>query len=150
GWAWLRKGWYGAEAFAGRGGPWPFAALLAAVAGVAAWRRRWRAAGRAAPDAAATVLDRVLRALRRLAGVGQAPGRTPQELAEAAAGPLRAAPATVAFADFPVEAVVYYYRARYGGRPLDAAEHRDLSGRLDALERALPPAGSVASGPPAG
>jgi hypothetical protein len=68
------------------------------------------------------------------------PGRTPREQAEEASERLRSASATMAFADLPLLAVAWYYRARYGGQPLYESERRQLASRLQQLERSLPAA----------
>jgi transglutaminase-like putative cysteine protease len=111
------------------------AGVLACILGVFFWRRQ--PVPRTAADPVGSVIDRLLTALRRMLG-NYVPGRTPRELADEAGERLRAAPATLAFADVPSAAVGRYYRARYGGEPLKPDEHRELATRLKQLERAMP------------
>jgi transglutaminase-like putative cysteine protease len=129
GWGWVR--------YPTGGGSIAVVAVFACVLSLLFWRRR--SGPRAAVDHAGAVIERLLSAIGRLLG-GQAPGRTPRELAEEASGRLRAAPSTSAFADLPLVAVNWYYRARYGAQPLDPDERRELADRLEQLERALPAA----------
>jgi protein-glutamine gamma-glutamyltransferase len=129
GWPGVAVGSRGVAFYAGLGG------IVAGLLGLLWWRRQ--SAPRPVPDPVKSVIDRLLAAFGRLLG-GQCPGRTPRELAEEASERLRAAPATMTFADWPLMAVAWYYRARYGGQPLDENERRQLATRLDELERVLP------------
>jgi len=132
----FKKGWPGVAVgsravawYAGLGG------ILAAILGLLWWRRQ--SAPRRASDPLKSVIDRLMSAFGRLLGA-QSPGRTPRELAEEAGERLRAAPATLAYADLPVAAVAWYYRTRYGAIPANPDEQRELAAWLAQLERAIP------------
>ena len=89
----------------------------------------------AAPaDPAATILDRLLGLLARLTGGQPRSGQTPHELAEDAARRLRAAAATADQAGLPLDAVVVYYRVRFGRHDLGEDGRREMADRLDRLD----------------
>src|SRR5436305_13987019 len=102
---------------------------------------RWRRFRRKAPadrqDPATAFYRRLLGVLARHLGARPQGGQTPSEFAAAAGQRLRAAPATAALAGLPADTAVYYYRVRYGRRPLNDAERRSLDGQLDCLEAAF-------------
>ena len=121
---------------------WP--AVPLAVAAWLAWRTRrrwWPAAARPAPHPLVTsasppwFLD-YLTATARL-GLLPPTGQTPKEFAEAVAAALRASPAGAPVAEVPAFVTSKFYRVRYGGLSLTAAEDADVRAAVDRLLAAV-------------
>jgi transglutaminase-like putative cysteine protease len=135
-WAGVRRAWRWVATVAADWTRWA-AALAVCAAGAAgwrAWRRRGAADPDSPPDVAAPFLDRLLGLLARLTGAAPRSSQTPRELAEDASGRLRRAPATEPHAGLPLDAVVLYYRVRFGRHSAGADDRRDLLDRLDRLD----------------
>jgi hypothetical protein len=121
-------------------------ASLALAAGLLLLGRRWRRRrrgrhSRAGGTGLGGLYDRLLEVLAGPLGLRPSPEQTPRELAEAAAGLLRARleeqslPAELA--GVPGRVVELLYRARWGGLSPAAAEMAEAGRQLDALEQAL-------------
>src|SRR5204862_6211301 len=107
------------------------AVLAAAAVGVRRLVRRRRARRGPKADPAIAFYPRLLRALRRWAGLAPQGSQTPAEFARSASARLSEAAATRAHAAVPADAAVLYYRVRYGARPLADGERAHLDRRLD-------------------
>ncbi len=81
---------------------------------------------------------RLERLLTKLAIVRTA-DQTPRELALAAGGELSELAHTRSAAPLPRRIVDYYYRVRFGNRPLEAEERSEVEQALTALEQAMTP-----------
>ena len=73
----------------------------------------------------------------RKRGWAPQPAETPHEFATNVAGRMGALSAVAALSDLPTHTARLYYQVRYGGRPLDKAEEREVIDRLNHLDRAL-------------
>lgn len=77
------------------------------------------------------------RALCRARGLDRQLAQTPREFAAAVSGALGDQLARADLAEFPAELIDWFYRVRYGNRPLDTAMEALLISRLERLEVAL-------------
>src|SRR5579883_942693 len=118
-------------------------AALSIGAAVGAWllfrrlrhRRLTTAIHGNGPDAA--FYPRLVRILARYVSLRPQLGQTPREYGEAARDVLHARPAFAALADWPIRVVHFFYRSRYGGRPLREEERRTLDSEFERFAEAL-------------
>jgi transglutaminase-like putative cysteine protease len=114
------------------------AATVAAAAVALRRRRRGRGATRArARPIAFPLYARLLEMLGRYRGLRPEQAQTPREFGAAAAVVLAGTDRTAALADLPGRVIELFYRVRFGGRTLEAAEGEDMRRRLDQLQEAL-------------
>jgi hypothetical protein len=115
-----------------------FLGALTAAAGLLLlhrWARR-RSVRRPRSRSAVAFYRRLVALLARHALRPQ-PAQTPREFGRAARRFLEARPGAAVLADLPERVAELFYRVRFGGRPLDGAEGRDLDAELDRLAEAL-------------
>jgi hypothetical protein len=81
-------------------------------------------------------VGRLARALARSGHIWP-PGATAREFAAAAGAMLATRPGTAALAELPTRVIGVYYAERFGGRPPDPAERRQIEGDVKNLETVL-------------
>lgn len=118
--------------------PQGVAVLLAVLVALPLAYRLLRKRGRARSVGIRRLHERLVGILQRRFGLRARPEQTAREVALLAREALERKPATTALADIPERVVELFYRERYGGHPVaeDEPAVRELSARLDALERA--------------
>ncbi|MEX0716203.1 MAG: transglutaminaseTgpA domain-containing protein [Planctomycetaceae bacterium] len=145
-WSWLREVFSSPEKWLSWQA-WVVTFLfLIALAGVARLLRRlWRPlrelgglfrSRRRAGDSGVPFYDR-FRAVCRSRGLDRDEAQTPREFARAVAQAFGDPLARADLARFPIEVVDWFYRVRYGNRPLDQVTEERLEARLVRLEQAL-------------
>jgi protein-glutamine gamma-glutamyltransferase len=134
----------------------PLLAVLLVLAGLGwgAWRaarrlwQRWLRGAAAKTTRSTIEFYRRLEALLARRGLLRAPGETPREFALAAGARLAGQCGREELAALPVAVVDAFYRVRFGGRPLEAAQADDVERALAELEEAQRAAGRPVPGRP--
>jgi transglutaminase-like putative cysteine protease len=113
------------------------AALLLGGLAAAVWLLRRRQRRPTAPLSGAGYYARLQQLLARYLGLRAGRAQTPREFAAEARAALTARPGAAAWAGVPGRVAELLYRVRYGGRPLDTAEAREVAAQLEALAAVL-------------
>jgi transglutaminase-like putative cysteine protease len=83
------------------------------------------------------IYPRLVRILTRYVALRPHCGQTPREYGAAAQTLLQARPTLAALAELPLRVVELFYRTRFGGRPLNEGERRQIDAELGLLKEEL-------------